>query len=183
MGLGNPGIQYARSRHNVGFMVLDRLADRHHLSFTRRRFDAFLAEGQIDGERVLLAKPQTFMNLSGKAIGKLASFYHIPSHDIIVCYDDLDLPLGRMRLRARGSAGGHHGVESTISSLGHEDFARLRIGIGRPDSREDISHVLGRFDEQEERVMDETIGAACEALEMWVREGIEKTMNEFNAGR
>ncbi len=183
VGLGNPGIRYAQSRHNAGFLVLDLLAEKHHLSFTRRRFDALLAEGEIAGARVLLCKPQTFMNLSGKAVGKVSSFYRIPSHDIIVCYDDLDLPLGRIRLKPRGSAGGHHGMESTIAALGHSDFARLRVGIGRPATKEDISHVLGSFSDEEGQTVQDTIDRAVEALEIWLREGIEKAMNEFNADR
>ena len=183
VGLGNPGIQYARSRHNVGFLVLDLLAEKHHLSFSRRRFDALLAEGDLEGARVLLCKPQTFMNLSGKAVGKLSAFYRIPSRDIIVCYDDLDLPLGRIRLKPRGSAGGHHGMESIIAALGHSDFARLRVGIGRPTSKEDVSHVLGRFSEEEEQPARDALTRAAEAVEVWVREGIEKAMNEFNADR
>ncbi len=181
VGLGNPGVRYALNRHNAGFLLLDRFAAAHQLSFARRRFNAQLAEGIVAGERVLLAKPQTFMNLSGNAVGKLASFYRIPTRDIIVCYDDLDLPFGRIRLRAQGSAGGHHGMESIIAALGTNDFARLRIGIGRPDSREDVNHVLGNFSGDETRMLDETLARAREALETWLREGIVKAMNEFNA--
>ncbi len=180
VGLGNPGIRYALNRHNVGFILLDRFAEKHQCSFARRRFNALLAEGTVEGQRLLLAKPQTYMNLSGNAVGKLVSFYRIPILDIIICYDDLDLPLGRLRLRARGSAGGHHGMESIIAALGSSDFARLRIGIGRPDSREDISHVLGNFSDEEQRIMDETFTRAGDALELWLREGIEKAMNQYN---
>ncbi len=180
VGLGNPGIKYALNRHNIGFLLLDQFADKHQFSFARRRFNALLAEGSGDGSRLLLAKPQTYMNLSGDAVGKLVSFYRIPIHDIIVCYDDLDLPLGRLRLRARGSAGGHHGMESIIAALGSDDFARLRIGIGRPASREDISHVLGNLTPEEERTLDETLGRAVEALDLWLSEGIEKAMNQYN---
>ncbi len=181
VGLGNPGVHYALNRHNAGFLLLHRFASTHQLSFARRRFNAELAEGTVAGERVLLAKPQTFMNLSGNAVGKLVSFYRIPTRDIIVCYDDLDLPFGRIRLRARGSAGGHHGMESIIAALGHNDFARLRLGIGRPDSREDVNHVLGNFSTDEERALDETLDRARAALEAWLREGIEKAMNQFNS--
>jgi PTH1 family peptidyl-tRNA hydrolase len=181
VGLGNPGIEYARNRHNVGFLVLDRFAESHSITFSRRRFNARLAEGVIEGRRVLLAKPQTYMNLSGSAVGKLVSFHQIPIHDIIVVYDDLDLPLGRMRLRARGGAGGHHGMESIVAALGHADFARLRIGIGRPASREDVDHVLGNFNDEERSIVEETVTRAVEALDIWLTAGIEEAMNRFNA--
>jgi PTH1 family peptidyl-tRNA hydrolase len=181
VGLGNPGVQYAQSRHNVGFLALDRFAEPHHLTFSRRRFNALLAEGAIQDQRVLLAKPQTFMNLSGNAVGRLISFYRIPFRDIIVVYDDLDLPLGRMRLRERGSAGGHHGMESIIAAVGHGDFARLRIGIGRPPSREDVEHVLGTFTRAEESIVKEVLARAVEALDVWLIAGLENAMNRFNA--
>ncbi len=181
VGLGNPGVQYAQSRHNVGFLALDRFAESHHLTFSRRRFNALLAEGAIQDQRVLLAKPQTFMNLSGNAVGRLISFYRIPFRDIIVVYDDLDLPLGRMRLRERGSAGGHHGMESIIAAVGHGDFARLRIGIGRPPSREDVEHVLGTFTRAEESMVKEVLARAVEALDVWLIAGLENAMNRFNA--
>ena len=181
VGLGNPGVRYALNRHNVGFMLLDRLAEKHQLALTRRRFNALRAEGTVAAQRVLLAKPQTFMNLSGNAVGKLASFHRIPTSDIIIIHDDLDLPFGRIRLRARGSAGGHHGMESILAALGRNDFARLRIGIGRPAAREDIDHVLGNFSDEEQRALEEIFPRALDALELWLREGIEKAMNQFNA--
>ena len=174
-------MRYARSRHNVGFMTLDRLADAQHLTFSRRRFNALLAEGAIESERILLAKPQTFMNSSGEAVGKLAAFHRVPGHDIMVVYDDLDLPFGRLRLRPKGSAGGHHGMESIIRALGHSDFPRLRLGIGRPETREDINHVLGNFSDEEWTELDEILLRAVEALQVWTRDGIEKAMNEFNS--
>lgn len=181
VGLGNPGERYARNRHNVGFLLLDHLAEKHQLSFARRRFNALLAEGDIDAQRVILAKPQTFMNLSGQTVSKLSSFYRIPTNDIIIVYDDLDLPLGRIRLRAHGSAGGHHGIESIIAALGRNDFARVRIGIGRPESRDDVNHVLGNFSDEEQHVLNETFERALGALELWLRAGIEQAMNQFNA--
>ncbi len=179
VGLGNPGSRYAASRHNVGFHVLDRLAQKHRLLFSRRRFNARLAEGEIK-TGVLLVKPQTYMNLSGQAVGKVLASYRVPLSDIIVVYDDLDLPLGRIRLRPSGSAGGHHGMESIIAKIHSEDFPRLRVGIGRPESREDVNHVLGRFTEDELRLLDATYDRAVEAIEMWIGEGIEKAMNVYN---
>jgi peptidyl-tRNA hydrolase, PTH1 family len=179
-GLGNPGLKYARNRHNVGFMVLDRLARAEHLEFQRQRFNAKLAEVNLDGERVLLAKPQTYMNLSGSAVGKLAAFYHLARPSVMVVYDDLDLPLGRIRLRADGSSGGHHGMEAIINALGGSDIPRLRIGIGRPNPEQDVGHVLGNFHEDEMSILDDVLARAEQALRVWVRAGIVKAMNEFN---
>ncbi len=180
-GLGNPGMKYARNRHNVGFMVLDALARGEHKKFERQRFNAQLLEVNLAGERVLLVKPQTYMNLSGSAVGKLAAFYRLPRAAVMVVYDDLDLPLGKIRLRANGSSGGHHGMESVIQHLGGNDIPRLRIGIGRPDPKQDIGHVLGNFHDDEMSVLDDVLARAEQALRVWVRDGIVKAMNEFNA--
>ncbi len=180
VGLGNPGIRYALNRHNAGFILLDHYAERHHLAFSRRRFDALLAEGEVQGQRVLLVKPQSYMNLSGNSVGKLASFYRVPSRDIIVIYDDLDLSLGRLRIRPQGSSGGHHGMESIISALGHSNFARMRIGIGRPESKEDIGHVLGNFAEEEQKELESVWTRGMDALDVWLSEGIDKAMNLYN---
>jgi PTH1 family peptidyl-tRNA hydrolase len=180
VGLGNPGARYARSRHNVGFLIADRLAHAHALAFARRRFNAHLAEGSVAGARVMIAKPQTYMNLSGEAVSKLFAFYKIAPHDLLVVYDDLDLPLGKMRLRPKGSAGGHHGMESILARISTSDFPRLRVGIGRPSPDADIDHVLGSFDDDERAVMDETFARAVAAIEVWVAEGITAAMNRFN---
>jgi PTH1 family peptidyl-tRNA hydrolase len=180
VGLGNPGIKYARNRHNVGFMVLSHLARRAHTEFHRQRFSAQLAEIKIENERVLLVKPQTYMNLSGSAVGKLAAFYRLPRTNVMVAYDDLDLPLGKIRLRAHGSSGGHHGMESIIRALGGSDIPRLRIGIGRPDPKQAIGHVLGNFSEGEQSILDDVLRRATDALHAWVKDGIVKAMNQFN---
>jgi PTH1 family peptidyl-tRNA hydrolase len=180
VGLGNPGARYARNRHNVGFMIVEQFADAHHWRFARKRFNAEIAEGNLDGVRVMLAKPQTFMNLSGEAVSKLVAFYKIAPHDLLVVYDDLDLPLGKLRLRPKGSAGGHHGMESIIARLSTTDFPRLRVGIGRPTPADDIDHVLGNFEEDERAVMEETFARAVQAIAVWVTDGIEKAMNKFN---
>lgn len=181
VGLGNPGVQYLQNRHNAGFLVIDRFALAHHLSFSRRRFNALLAEGQAQDYNVLLAKPQTFMNQSGSAVAKLVSFHQLPAGGIIIVYDDLDLPLGRIRIRANGSAGGHHGIESIMNSLGHGNFPRLRVGIGRPSSREDVDHVLGDFTSEEWKILDDTFDRAVGALDTWLAKGVEAAMNSFNA--
>ncbi len=179
-GLGNPGARYAQSRHNVGFMIADRFAKAHDMKFVRRRFNAEVAEGEVAGKRVIVIKPQTFMNASGEAVSKFFSFYKVAPQDLLVIYDDLDLPLGKLRLRPRGSAGGHHGMESIIARIGTTDFPRLRVGIGRPNPDADIDHVLGEFDEDEFRVMNETLDRSAEAVAVWLGEGIAKAMNEFN---
>ncbi len=180
VGLGNPGARYANSRHNIGFLIADRFARAHELDFVRKRFNAQIAEGSIAGQRILLAKPQTFMNSSGDAVGKLFAFYKIAPHDLLVIYDDLDLPLGKMRLRSRGSSGGHHGMESIIARVGTSDFPRLRVGIGRPNPDADIDHVLGSFDADERAVMDDTVARAVDAIDVWLEQGITMAMNKFN---
>lgn len=181
VGLGNPGMKYARNRHNVGFMVLAHLARAEHAEFNRQRFNAQLTEIKLDSERVLLVKPQTYMNLSGSAVGKLAVFYRIPRSSVMVVYDDLDLPLGKIRLRANGSSGGHHGMESIINTLGGNDIPRLRIGIGRPDPKQDVGHVLGNFGDDEMSALNEVLERATQALRVWTTQGIVTAMNQFNA--
>jgi PTH1 family peptidyl-tRNA hydrolase len=180
VGLGNPGVRYANSRHNIGFLVTERFARAHALDFGRKRFNAQIAEGTLGGLRILLCKPQTFMNSSGEAVGKLFAFYKVAPHDLLVVYDDLDLPLGKMRIRSRGSSGGHHGMESIIAHIGTSDFPRLRVGIGRPNPKQDIDHVLGSFEDEERTVMDETFACAVEAIDVWLSDGITLAMNRFN---
>lgn len=182
VGLGNPGAKYARNRHNVGFMAVDRLVHGARQDFTRRRFNAQLAKVPLGNEQALVAKPQTYMNLSGSAVGKLAAFYHLPRPAVMVVYDDLDLPLGKIRLRANGSAGGHHGMDSIIHVLGGSDIPRLRIGIGRPDPKQDIGHVLGNFHADEQDLLEEALARAEQALRVWAQDGIVVAMNQFNAG-
>jgi PTH1 family peptidyl-tRNA hydrolase len=179
-GLGNPGLKYARNRHNVGFMVLSRMARAEGAEFSRQRFNAQLTEVRLAGERVLLVKPQTYMNLSGPAVGKLARFFQLPRPAVMVVYDDLDLPLGKIRLRANGSSGGHHGMESIIQTLGGADIPRLRIGIGRPDPERDVGHVLGNFAEDEQSVLDDVLARSEDALRAWIQDGIVSAMNKFN---
>ena len=180
VGLGNPGARYAKSRHNIGFLIVERFARAHALDFARKRFNAQIAEGTLGEQRILLCKPQTFMNSSGEAAGKLFAFYKVAPHDLLVVYDDLDLPLGKMRIRSRGSSGGHHGMESIIAHIGTSDYPRLRVGIGRPDPDADIDHVLGNFDDDERTVMDETFARAVDAIDVWLSDGITVAMNRFN---
>ena len=186
IGLGNPGRRYERTRHNVGFAVIDELLRRDRTFELDPAPDPIKAEIQIqrssDGERVLLGKPTTFMNLSGEAIGGLQRWYKFDPADLLVIVDEAQLPLGKLRARARGSAGGHNGLKSIIAQLG-EEFSRLRIGVGRGDSRRDLAdHVLARFDPDEIPEIDRAIGKAADAAEMFVTSGIAAVMNAFNGG-
>ncbi len=182
VGLGNPGKEYAAHRHNVGFRVVDALARAHGLRFSRcKAARAYLAEGQIGGRPVLLAKPQTFMNLSGRAVGRLSQAHDIPPERILVVYDDLDLPLGRLRLRPEGRSGGHKGVQSIIEVLGTQAFPRLRVGIDRPPAGVDpVEYVLQPFAEDQKPILAEATGLAVAAIECWLAEGIEAAMDRFN---
>ena len=182
VGLGNPGPIYARTRHNVGFMCLERLAARHSLRFDTRRLKAEIARGTVEGRSVMLAKPQTYMNDSGISVAEILRWYKIPQTNLLVIYDELDLPTGILRLRERGSAGGHNGMKSIIAHLG-QDFNRLRVGIGRPStSGPTRDYVLNNFTRQEAPLIATAIDLAAEAAEVWLREGIIVAMNRYNAG-
>lgn len=182
VGLGNPGAEYARTRHNAGFAVLEKLAGRWRADWSAaRKFHSRLARVGRGERSVLLCQPQTFMNVSGQAVGALMDFYHVPLPQLLVVVDDADLPLGEIRLRQRGSSGGHHGLESIEQHLATREFARLRIGIGRKDgAREITDHVLGRFNAIEAAVMEKVLTAAADQLECWLDAGIQKAMNQFN---
>jgi len=186
VGLGNPGPEFAGTRHNVGWMCVERLARRVGTTFDRYQFRAQLARWEAGGTKVLLAKPLTFMNHSGEAVGPLVRFYKVPLERLMVVYDDLDLPPGKIRIRPKGSAGGHHGMESIIQRLGSSDFPRLRIGIGRPagpgayDPDVVARYVLSPFSAGERPLIGAALDRAVEALMVWVGEGIEAAMNRFN---
>lgn len=179
VGLGNPGRKYDGTRHNVGFDVLDLLAGRHHLTWESAPADALMARWRTAS--ALLVKPLTFMNLSGQAIGDLMRFYKVERGDVFVIVDDTNLDLGRLRARPTGSAGGHNGLKSIIAAFGSEDFARLRVGVGRGDARRDLAdHVLAVFDPQEREDVAEAVGRAADAADLFVTEGIAPVMNRFN---
>jgi PTH1 family peptidyl-tRNA hydrolase len=185
VGLGNPGMRYAHTRHNIGFDTVDLLAARQGWAWSGRRSRAVLAEGMLGGEKVLLAKPQTYMNESGAAVGELVRFYKVNLADLLVVSDDLDLPLGKVRLRARGAAGGQHGLESVIQHLGGQTgFPRLRIGIGRPTGGRDqnLGFLLGRPSLDERIALDMARDRAADAIVVFVTEGIAAAMNRFNGG-
>lgn len=182
VGLGNPGAQYAETRHNVGFLVVDRLAERHQVGVTRRRHRALYGRGKVGGEDCLLVKPQTFMNDSGDAVMRVLLYYRLHPSDVLLIYDDLNLDLGVMRLRRGGSDGGHKGVRSVIHYLDTDQVARLRLGIGRPpEGANAINYVLSPFARSEMDRVGEMIDAAADAVELVLREGLEVAMNRFNS--
>ncbi len=181
VGLGNPGPKYRQTRHNVGFVTVDELARRHEAAFEGAPAEAMMARLRSFGEPVLLAKPLTFMNLSGFAVGELTRYFRVPLPDVLVVADDANLPLGRLRARARGSDGGHNGLKSIIAQLGTEEFPRLRIGVGRGHPDRDLAdHVLSRFDPDEQDDIAAAIGRAADAAEVFVTDGIGQVMNRFN---
>jgi PTH1 family peptidyl-tRNA hydrolase len=181
VGLGNPGKQYESTRHNVGWMVLDKLADRAGWTgHAKARDAAATAYGRYQDMDLLLAKPTTYMNLSGVAVRKLLAKHHAPLSDLLIVLDDFDLPLGKLRLRANGSAGTHNGLKSIIAELGSQDFARLRVGIGEPE-REAKDYVLSKFTRLEKRTLDKVLAAAADAVEDWAESGVNRAANKWNA--
>jgi peptidyl-tRNA hydrolase, PTH1 family len=183
VGLGNPGAEYAKTRHNAGFLLVEKLAEQWRANWSNeRKFNARIARGESGGKRVLLCEPQTFMNLSGEAVGALVKFYQVPLPDFLVVVDDADLPLGEIRLRpGGGGSGGHHGLDSVAQHLGSRGFARLRIGIGRKDSaREIVNHVLGKFDADENGLLEKVLARAVGQVDCWLNAGLQKAMSQFN---
>jgi PTH1 family peptidyl-tRNA hydrolase len=183
VGLGNPGTEYRDTRHNVGFMVVDALVDRWRVADEwREKFEALQIKTVRGDESVIIAKPLTFMNLSGQAVQALAGFYKIEPADVFVVTDDVALPLGRLRARREGGAGGHNGLKSIIQSLATQAFPRMRVGVGRGDGQRDLAdHVLGRFGADERDTVSAAVLRAADATEMWLSEGIGRVMNAFNA--
>lgn len=181
-GLGNPTREYDRTRHNVGFEVIDLLADKLGTTVTEKKHKALYGRGVIGGEKVILAKPQTFMNLSGESIRAIADFYKVePEHIIVIC-DDINLPEGRLRIRLKGSAGGHNGLKNIISHLGTQDFPRIRVGVGeKPRGMDLADYVLGHFTKEQQVLMDDAYADAAEAAVMMIETGADKAMNHFNA--
>ncbi len=187
VGLGNPGRIYAHNRHNAGFRCLNYFARLHSIRFDHRQCRARISIGEIGGEKLLLAKPMTFVNLSGNPVACLVHKHDIPLSDLLVIYDDLDLPLGKIRLRQSGGSGGHKGMNSIISVLGSEDFPRIRVGIGRPQSEEQsisedaiVNYVLSDFSRQEEAIIKPVIATVSEAIDCFLSQGIEAAMSKFN---
>ena len=179
-GLGNPGNTYRRTRHNAGFMVVEQLSDSFSIPFDKNKFNVIYGRGTIEGVDVILAKPQAFMNRSGSPVRDLSNFFKILCKDILVVHDDIDLTLGRIKIKMKGGHGGHKGIRSLIDVFGNGEFARIRVGVGRSEARSVTDHVLGRFNPQEELILDRMIARAQEAVVSYLMDGITECMNQFN---
>lgn len=180
-GLGNPSKEYDRTRHNVGFAVIDALADKYRIDVSEKKHKAFCGKGIIEGQRVILIKPQTYMNLSGESIRSVVDYYKLEPADLIVCYDDISLAPGQLRIREKGSAGGHNGIKNIIAHLGTQEFPRIKVGIGEKPRQMDLAaYVLSRFSQGEQKLMDEAYLDAANACVMMMTEGIDRAMNVFN---
>ena len=181
-GLGNPTAKYEKTRHNVGFDVIDRLAEKYNIRVSDNRQKALCGTGIIEGEKVLLVKPQTFMNLSGESIGAILNFYKVePETNLIVIYDDISLEPGRLRIRKKGSAGGHNGIKNIIQELGTQKFVRIKVGVGaKPKGWDLADYVLGRFGKEDRKLVDEAQERACKAVELILSDGPDAAMNEYN---
>lgn len=180
VGLGNPGSRYAGTRHNVGFAVIDLLAESPNCGRFLSRFKAQIAELVENGEKFLLVRPETFMNLSGLCVRQVIDFYQVPVENLLVVADDINLPLGKLRVRARGTHGGHNGLRDIQNHLGSTEYPRLRIGVGAPEGQDAADFVLDRFRASERPIIEDAIREAAQAVAIWAHQGIEKCMNEFN---
>jgi peptidyl-tRNA hydrolase, PTH1 family len=179
VGLGNPGREYAATRHNVGFIVVNELARRASAEGTKKRFRSEIREGRLRDQRIVLVAPQTYMNLSGHAVREVINWYHTPLEDVLIVFDDMDIPFGQLRIRPSGTAGGHNGLKSIVEQLGTTEIPRLRVGIGRARTAA-RSHVLSRFSPEEERALPDLSRSVCDAIELWIVDGMSKSMNEIN---
>ncbi len=182
-GLGNPGEKYFRTRHNVGFSAIDYISQKCGIDVKKIKHKALLGEGNIAGERVVLVKPQTFMNLSGESIGEIASWYKIPNENIIIIYDDISLELGGIRIREKGSAGGHNGIKSIILHLNSDVFGRIKIGVGGNGDRQLADYVLSKFSDEEAKIIFDSLEQTCLAVEEYIKNGAGLAMNKYNRKR
>lgn len=179
VGLGNPGKKYENTRHNIGFITLDYLAEQHDIKVNKIKHKALVGEGRISGQKVLLVKPQTYMNLSGDSVREVMDYYKVDIEDLIVIYDDIDLPAGTVRIRKKGSAGTHNGMRNIVQHLG-QDFPRIRMGIGNERKGDLVDFVLGGFSKEDKEILEPAVERAARAVECYVDEGIEKAMNKYN---
>lgn len=183
VGLGNPGLKYARTRHNLGFMTVDELASRLGIKVDKKKFRAKTGEGNIGGHKVILVKPQTYMNLSGDSVSEVFGFYKVEHDHLIVVYDDFDIEEGTLRIRPAGSAGTHNGMRSVVSRLGFTDFPRIRIGIGSHREGDAVGHVIRKISKDEKEPLMTAVGEAASACEVIIKDGIQKAMNQYNGHR
>lgn len=179
IGLGNPGKEYVNTRHNIGFDAINYIANKYNIEINREKFKGVYGEGFINNNKVILLKPTTYMNLSGESVREIVNFYKLDNDGIIVLYDDISLEVGKLRIRPKGSAGGHNGIKSIIANLGTEEFQRIKIGVGQP-KHDLVSHVLGKFNEEENKVLEKTLLAVVQAVEVIVKNDISEAMNKFN---
>lgn len=181
VGLGNPGVEYAATRHNIGFDMITYLSDQYNIPMRSRENKAIVGKGVIDGQKVMLAQPQTFMNLSGESVRALMNYYKLELDELIVIYDDISLPVGQVRVRPKGSAGGHNGIKNIIQHLGTQEFSRIKIGVGdKPDGGDLVKHVLGRFSREEDSMVRDVFALAQEALLAIMNEDVASAMNKVN---
>lgn len=181
VGLGNPGVEYAATRHNIGFDMITYLSDQYNIPMRSRENKAIVGKGVIDGQKVMLAQPQTFMNLSGESVRALMNYYKLELDELIVIYDDISLPVGQIRVRPKGSAGGHNGIKNIIQHLGTQEFSRIKIGVGaKPDGGDLVKHVLGRFSREEDSMVRDVFALAQEALLAIMNEDVASAMNKVN---
>lgn len=181
VGLGNPGREYEKTRHNTGFITIDKLASKYNIEITKEKHKALIGTGIIEGEKVVLVKPQTYMNLSGEAAFEVVNFYKEDLKNFIAIFDDIDLPVGTIRIKERGSAGTHNGVKSLVHELGSQEFKRVKVGIGSPNGKVDlIGHVLGKFSEEEFNEIEKSTDKAVDAIKTIIRDGVAKAMNDHN---
>ncbi len=181
IGLGNPGLKYKKTRHNAGFWVIDSLAKELGIKVKKKKFGAVLGEGMLKDKKLILAKPWLYMNRSGQAVATIVGFYKLDPEDIVVIYDDIALDTGRLRIRKKGSSGGHNGLKDIISKLNTKEFARVRIGIGQNERMPAEAYVLSKPESEERKILDEAVANAKKAVFKWLKEGVEAAMNEFNS--
>lgn len=179
VGLGNPGDDYNKTRHNIGFEVIDKLAEMYKINVNRSKFKGVYGDFRSGSEKIILLKPTTYMNLSGESVIEAAEYFNIPNEKIIVIHDDVSLDAGRLRIREKGSSGGQNGVKNIIHHLGTQEFNRIKVGVGKPKGNL-VSHVLGKFPKEEQEIMEKSIEAACHAVECMIKHDVNKAMNQFN---
>ena len=181
VGLGNPEAEYGKTRHNMGFNTINKIAEQYHINVNKTKFQGLSEVGTIEGQKVILVKPQTYMNLSGNSVKEVVDFYKIEKEKILVIYDDMDIEPGKIKIRKKGSAGGHNGMKSIIQMIGTEEFPRIRVGIGRPIHKDDeINYVIGAIPEEDLKRLDEGIEKAQKAVEEILRNGVDSAMNKYN---